>query len=154
MSMVLTTWENLMTLNRRIAEREERIAELEAERNNTAAHVASIARQLGDESLQVDDIAVRVLRLVAEADKANEAVVGREAGRDELSARLDAAPVPAQAAPKGWRLVQVKSAEFDELMYWLERCGDKGHLERCSDLIEPWAAFDYREIPASPEAAR
>lgn len=42
------------------------IDELKAERATTAAHIASIARQLGDDSLQVDDISVRVLGLVAE----------------------------------------------------------------------------------------
>lgn len=48
-----------------------------------------------------------------------------------------------------WKLVRVNEA-FGDLMYWLERCERKGHLENCSDLIEPWEAFDY-EYVAAPE---
>jgi len=51
--------------------------------------------------------------------------------------------------PVGWRLIAV-NAEFDNLMYWMDRCESKGHLERCSDLIEPWAAFQYIEHTPTP----
>jgi len=51
--------------------------------------------------------------------------------------------------PEGWRLIAV-NAEFDNLMYWMDRCESKGHLERCSDLIEPWAAFQYIEHTPTP----
>ena len=50
--------------------------------------------------------------------------------------------------PEGWKLVVV-NAGFDDLMYWLGRCDEKGHLEQCSDLIDPWARFDYLPAPAS-----
>lgn len=72
-------------------------------------------------------------------------VAGMGAERDELRARL-----ASNATPEGWKLVKVKAAEFDNLMYWLERCESKGHMEQCSDLIEPWYAFDYAEV-AAPE---
>lgn len=49
--------------------------------------------------------------------------------------------------PEGFEVVFVKG--FGELMYWLDRCSDKGHLENCADLIEPYEAFDWRR----PEAA-
>lgn len=48
------------------------------------------------------------------------------------------------------KLIEVDARAFDDLMYWLERCESKGHLERCPDLIEPWEAFDkasWREVP-------
>ena len=64
-------------------------------------------------------------------------------------------PVQARGVPEGFKLVAVNSA-FDDLMYWLDRCACKGHLEQCSDLIEPWDAFDYRQISAaapSPQQA-
>lgn len=54
----------------------------------------------------------------------------------------------AQAVPDGYSLVAVKG--LDDLVYWLDRCEGKGHLENCSDLLEPWAAFDW--IPfAAPQ---
>lgn len=46
--------------------------------------------------------------------------------------------------PDGYKLVAVKG--LDELVYWLERCKDKGHLEDCADLIEPFEAFEYRNV--------
>jgi uncharacterized protein YbdZ (MbtH family) len=58
------------------------------------------------------------------------------------------------AIPEGWSLVAVKG--FNDLMYWLDRCESKGHLENCPDLIEPYHAFDYRPVttpqsqPADP----
>lgn len=61
-------------------------------------------------------------------------------------------PVQAQGVPDGFELVAVNSG-FDDLIYWLNRCEEKGHLENCSDLIEPWAAFDYRLLAATPQAA-
>lgn len=59
------------------------------------------------------------------------------------------APQPAPVPEPGWRLVLVNEA-FDDLMYWLHRCDDKGHLENCADLIDPWSRFDYRAAPAIP----
>ena len=56
------------------------------------------------------------------------------------------------AIPEGFSLVAVKG--FDELMYWLDRCERKGHLENCPDLIEPYEAFDYRTIDTTPPAAQ
>jgi len=41
---------------------------------------------------------------------------------------------------EGKKLILVDSS-FDDLIYWLERCESKGHLENCSDLIEPWEKF-------------
>ena len=46
--------------------------------------------------------------------------------------------------PDGFELVAVKG--FDDLMYWLDRCDRKRHLENCPDLIEPYEAFDYIPI--------
>ena len=53
--------------------------------------------------------------------------------------------------PAGWKLVRVKAAEFDDLMFWMQRCNDKGHLENCLDLVDPWGKFEYEEIAASPQ---
>jgi hypothetical protein len=47
---------------------------------------------------------------------------------------------------KPGRLIMVDET-FDELMYWLERCDEKGHLENCSDLIGPWSNFSYTNVP-------
>jgi hypothetical protein len=66
-----------------------------------------------------------------------------------------AQPAPVQepvAIPEGFSLVAVKG--FDELMYWLDRCERKGHLENCPDLIEPYEAFDYRTSDTTPPAAQ
>jgi hypothetical protein len=57
---------------------------------------------------------------------------------------LDAQPEPVIA--KGKRLIMVDET-FDDLMYWLERCDEKGHLENCSDLIRPWSNFSYTNAP-------
>ncbi len=51
-----------------------------------------------------------------------------------------------------WKLVRVNAA-FDDLMYWLERCERKGHLDNCADLIEPWEAFDYEHVEETPPAS-
>lgn len=58
---------------------------------------------------------------------------------------------PVAAVPEGWTIVAVNAA-FADLMYWLERCDNKGHLENCSDLIEPWAAFQW-QAAATPTPA-
>lgn len=49
--------------------------------------------------------------------------------------------------PDGYKLVAVKG--LDELVYWLDRCKDKGHIENCADLIDPWDAFEFRRIAAA-----
>ena len=51
--------------------------------------------------------------------------------------------------PAGWKLVAVNEA-FDDLMFWLDRCHDKGHLDNCYDLVAPWEAFEYGPAPAFP----
>jgi len=61
-----------------------------------------------------------------------------------------AAPEQIPEIPKGWSLVAVKG--FDDLMYWLDRCESKGHLENCPDLIEPYHALDYRSVTTPPAA--
>ena len=48
------------------------------------------------------------------------------------------------AIPEGFSLVAVKG--FHDLIYWLDRCERKGHLENCPDLVEPYESFDYRII--------
>lgn len=49
-----------------------------------------------------------------------------------------AAAVDVGAAPD---TVPLPRKEWEELDYWLGRCESKGHLERCSDLIEPYEAL-------------
>jgi hypothetical protein len=64
-------------------------------------------------------------------------------------------PQPKQepvAIPEGFSLIAVKG--FDELMYWIDRCERKGHLENCPDLIEPYEAFDYRTIDTHQQLKR
>ncbi len=56
------------------------------------------------------------------------------------------------AIPEGFSLIAVKG--FDELMYWIDRCERKGHLENCPDLIEPYEAFDYRTIDTHQQPKR
>ena len=56
---------------------------------------------------------------------------------DEALAQPEQEPV---TVPENKKLILVDSS-FDDLMYWLERCESKGHLENCSDLIEPWEKF-------------
>lgn len=82
-------FEERLTLDRANRLLVARIADMEAQRNTTAAHVASIARQLGYESLQVDGIAVRVLGLVAERYKAHQSAISAAVERDELRAKYD-----------------------------------------------------------------
>ena len=38
-------------------------------------------------------------------------------------------------------LVSVNGEDFFNLMFWLERCHDRGHLEQCPDLVEPAETF-------------
>ena len=52
------------------------------------------------------------------------------AERDALTAKLN--------DPK---FMRVPAAEFQDLDYWLDRCHSKGHMEQCSDLIEPYEEF-------------
>ncbi|MCP1404465.1 hypothetical protein [Achromobacter insolitus] len=52
--------------------------------------------------------------------------------------------------PAGWKLVAVNEA-FDDLMFWLDRCHDKGHLDNCYDLVAPWEAFKYDDPPATTQ---
>lgn len=54
-------------------------------------------------------------------------------------------------APEGFRLIAVNET-FDSLTFWLDRCEQKGHLENCADLVEPWEAFEYREVEAPQPA--
>jgi hypothetical protein len=76
---------------------------------------------------------------------------------DELAA-LGVAATSAGAQPpqeplkEGWKLVAV-NAGFDDLMFWLNRCHSKGHLDNCFDLVEPWERFDW-ESPPLPSAKR
>ena len=67
------------------------------------------------------------------------------ANADLIRVALDAEPTQQVIIPEGHRLIAV-DATFDDLMYWLERCERKGHLENCPDLIEPWEKFKYLEI--------
>ena len=109
------------------------------------------------------EAAERIETLEAElaAMRAGGAPVARIEGIDEYGPRIGwfkhwtdvaigthlyARPRPATPLEEGFTLVAVKG--FDDLMYWLDRCESKGHLENCSDLIEPWANFDYRAIAA------
>jgi hypothetical protein len=69
----------------------------------------------------------------------NDAPPSTDAGQ---APKMDAEPVIA----KGKRQIMVDET-FDDLMYWLERCDEKGHLENCSDLIGPWSNFCYTNVP-------
>jgi hypothetical protein len=62
-------------------------------------------------------------------------------------------PVQPVALEGGKRLIVVDQS-FDDLMYWLGRCEDKGHLENCHDLVEPWSAFQYENYTTPPAAQR
>jgi hypothetical protein len=55
------------------------------------------------------------------------------------------------ALESGKRLIVVDQS-FDDLMYWLDRCEHKGHLENCADLVEPYSAFQYENYTAPPAA--
>ena len=66
---------------------------------------------------------------------------------------------PAQPAPvqpvgvEGGKRLIVVDQSFDELMYWLGRCEDKGHLENCPDLLEPWRSFQYDNYTPAAQPA-
>ena len=66
---------------------------------------------------------------------------------------LAAPTVQEPVALEGGKRLIVVDQSFDDLMYWLDRCEDKGHLENCPDLVEPWSAFQY-EIYTTPPAAQ
>lgn len=121
-----------------------RIAELEAERDHTAAHVASIARQLGDESLQVDDIAVRVLGLVAERDALRAKLDGIEAQEPVMYVLRSAASRPQPSVVTHQRYLSV--AISDRVDEGLE------HLDPLyARPVTAQAAPDgWRLVPADP----
>jgi hypothetical protein len=56
------------------------------------------------------------------------------------------------AMESGKRLIVVDQS-FTDLMYWLDRCEDKGHLENCPDLVEAWSAFQYENYTTPPAPA-
>lgn len=84
-----------------------------------------------------------------DAEKAQDIIAFLHKAFPELA---PAAPVQEPLIPEGWSLVAVTG--FDQLMYWLDRCEHKGHLENCPDLIEPYEAFDYRLVTTTPPAAQ
>jgi hypothetical protein len=65
---------------------------------------------------------------------------------EEALAQPEPEPV---VVPEGFSLVAVKG--LDELVFWLDRCEYKGHLENCPDLVEPYENFEYREISTHPK---
>ena len=54
------------------------------------------------------------------------------------------------ALPEGKRLILVDGS-FDDLMFWLDRCEDNGHLENCPDLVPPWENFSYEAYTIPPQ---
>jgi hypothetical protein len=60
------------------------------------------------------------------------------------------APVQEPVVMESGKRLIVVDQSFDELMYWLDRCEDKGHLENCPDLVEPWSAFQYENYTTPP----
>jgi hypothetical protein len=63
-----------------------------------------------------------------------------------------AAPVKEHVAMEGGKRLIVVDQSFDDLMYWLDRCEDKGHLENCPDLVEPYSVFQYENYAHQPAA--
>lgn len=63
----------------------------------------------------------------------------------KLTAALDDLRQHCHPIQQGWKLVAVNE-RFDDLMFWLDRCSSKGHLDNCSDLVEPWENFEYELI--------
>jgi hypothetical protein len=63
-----------------------------------------------------------------------------------------AAPVKEHVATEGGKRLIVVDQSFDDLMYWLDRCEDKGHLENCPDLVEPYSVFQYENYAHQPAA--
>lgn len=118
----------------------QRVAELEQERNTTAAHVAMIARQLGDEALQVDDIAVRVLALVADHDAAQQARRDAQALAERYQAERNAAGV--QARREVAEQVRALTAERDELRNELDCAEEAADVAACSLVSEDCAGYE------------
>jgi hypothetical protein len=98
----------------------------------------------------VSTVEDRMINAIEELEQENRLLRARN-DRLEAEAKVVSVQEPV-AIPEGFSLVAVKG--FDELMYWLDRCERKGHLENCPDLIEPYAAFDYRTIDTTPPAAQ
>jgi hypothetical protein len=65
---------------------------------------------------------------------------------------LAAPTVQEPVALEGGKRLIVVDQSFDDLMYWLDRCEDKGHLENCPDLVEPYSAFQYENYTHQPAA--
>jgi hypothetical protein len=80
----------------------------------------------------------------------------RKAGFDAIDAikQALAAPVQEPVVIEGGKRLIVVDQLFDDLMYWLDRCEHKGHLENCPDLVEPWSAFQYANYTTPPAAQR
>lgn len=57
----------------------------------------------------------------------------------DVCAELEAQVQQLQREKEGMCLLPAK--EWGELDYWLARCEDKGHLENCPDLVEPYNAL-------------
>jgi hypothetical protein len=74
-----------------------------------------------------------------------------EAALPIIEQALEAQQEAPVALESGKRLIVVDQS-FDELMYWLDRCEHKGHLENCADLVEPYSAFQYENYTAPPAA--
>ena len=140
---------------------------------NTKDHAVSAERalDLALEALEEPGLLWRSKKAIAAIKQARSAPyvqepVGEVSGHDwstgllyrdlEPGTPLYTAPcaTPAQmpATPEGWSLVAVKG--FDDLTYWLDRCEEKGHLENCPDLIEPYQAFEYQPVTTPPAAQR
>ena len=71
--------------------------------------------------------------------------VAYQAGRASVEADRQRRGEP--VVLEGFRLVAVNQT-FDDLLFWLDRCEYKGHLDNCFDLVKPWEAFEYREVGA------
>lgn len=57
----------------------------------------------------------------------------------DVCAELEAQVQQLQREKEGMCLLPAK--EWGELDYWLARCEDKGRLENCPDLVEPYNAL-------------
>ena len=83
---------------------------------------------------------------------------------EAIQPRVDAARAALEKYPEASAIsegdvetVSLPAKEWNAMAFWLGRCEDKGHLERCSDLLEPWAqlqaailAMDYRRSSTAP----
>jgi hypothetical protein len=105
-----------------------------------------------------DDTAVeRAITAIKQALEMRQEAVGEVSGNDwsagvlyrdlEPGAPLYANPTDTPncfpVALEGGKRLIVVDQSFDDLMYWLDRCEHKGHLENCPDLVEPYSAFQY-----------